>query len=53
MKMMGDLPLPFIGRVRFGEHSTSGELLGTVNLKTGNMGARELVGPRDSVFSFH
>jgi len=53
MKMMGDLPLPFIGRVRFGEHSASGKLLGAVDFETGNLGAWELVGPRDSVFSFH
>lgn len=53
MKVMCDLALSFIGRVRFGEHPTSGELLGTVNFETGDMGARELVGPRDSVFRFH
>ena len=53
MKMMGDLPLPFTGRVRFGEHSTSGELLGAVDFETSDMGARELVGPRCSVFNVH
>ena len=53
MKVMGAWPFPFIGRVRFGEYSASGELLGAVNFETGDMGARELVGPRDSAFRFH
>jgi len=52
MKMMGSSPFPFIGRIRFGEYSASGELLGRVNFETGDMGAWELVGPQDSVFSF-
>ena len=32
-----------IGRVRFGKHSASGELLGPIDFETSDVGARELV----------
>lgn len=46
MNVMCALALfPFIGWVRFGKHSTSGELFGPFDFETSDMGARELVRP--------